>query len=148
MTDDLLTLPQDIEILRLHAEKLDVDKRVRETGRVTISTVTHTRDQLVDELLSNERVEIEHLVVDRMVEEMPAVREEGDTIIIPIVEEIVVVERRLMLRKEVRITRVRSTRHHQEVVQLRSQEAVVSRTAADVPTDHVQVQPEEDHDAQ
>ncbi|NPD68542.1 DUF2382 domain-containing protein [Acetobacteraceae bacterium] len=147
MTDDLLTLPSDIEILRLHAEKLEVGKRVRETGRVTVSTVTHTRDQLVEELVSNERVEIEHLVIDRMVDEMPAVREEGDTIIIPIVEEVVVVERRLMLRKEVRITRVRSTHHYHEVVQLRSQEAVVSRTAADVPTDHVQVKPKEDHDA-
>jgi len=147
LTDDLLTLPSDTEILWLHAEKLDVDKRVRETGRVTVSTVTHTRDQLVEELLSNERVEIEHLVVDRMVDEMPAVREEGDTIIIPIVEEVVIVERRLMLRKEVRITRVRSTHHYHEVVQLRSEEAVVSRTAADVLIDHVQVKPKEDHDA-
>lgn len=142
-----MTVPSNTEILQLHAERVDVDKRVRETGRVTVSTVTHTRDQVVEELLSDQRVEVEHVVVDRVVEEMPAVREEGDTIIIPIVEEVVVVERRLMLRKEVRITRVRSTRHHHEVVQLRSQEVVVSRTTADVPSDYVQVKPKEDHDA-
>lgn len=148
MTDELLTQSAATETLQLHAEQLEIGRRVRETGHVSVSTVTRTHDHLVDELLTNERVEIEHIVIDRVVDEVPSVREEGDTIIVPIVEEVVVVERRLMLRKEVRITRVRSTHHHREVVQLRSQEAIVSRNAADAPSDHVQVQPKEDNDAQ
>ncbi|MGI4744535.1 MAG: DUF2382 domain-containing protein [Janthinobacterium lividum] len=148
MTDEVLTQSLETEVLQLHAEQLKIGRRIRETGNVTVSTVTRTHDHLVDELLSNERVEIEHVAIDRMVDEVPAVREEGDTIIIPIVEEVVVVERRLMLKKEVRITRVRGVHHHQEVVQLRSQEAVVSRTAVNAPSDHVQVQLKEDQDAQ
>ena len=148
LTDELLMQSSDAEVLQLHAEQIKINRQVRETGHVTVSTTTRTHDHLVDELLTSERVEIEHVVIDRMVDEVPAVREEGDTIIIPIVEEVVVVERRLMLKKEVRITRVRSVHRHHETVQLRSQEAVVSRIAVNAPSDNVQAQLKEDHDVQ
>ena len=62
---------------------------------------------------------------------MPEVRQEGDTTIIPIVEEILVVERRLVLKEEVHIRRVRTTEHHKEAVMLRYQEAVVTRHPSD-----------------
>jgi stress response protein YsnF len=58
---------------------------------------------------------------------MPAIREEGETIVVPVVEEVLVVERRLVLKEEVRIRRVRSTERHQERVTLRRQEAAVNR---------------------
>jgi stress response protein YsnF len=64
---------------------------------------------------------------------MPAIREEGDTIVIPIVEEVLVVERRLFLKEEVRVRRVSSTERHQESVTLRHHEAVVTRLPAEPP---------------
>jgi hypothetical protein len=45
----------------------------------------------------------------------------------------VVVERRLMLKEELHIKRVRTTEQHQETVMLRRQEAVVTRTPIDTP---------------
>jgi stress response protein YsnF len=84
---------------------------------------------------AREAVEIERTAIGRPVEAMPAVREEGDTIVVPIVEEVLVVERRLMLKEEVRIRRVRSTQRHQERVTLRHQEAVVTRVRAEQPGD-------------
>ena len=53
----------------------------------------------------------------------------GDTTIFSVVEEVVVVERRLVLKEEVRIRRVQATEHHREMVTLREQEATVTRTA-------------------
>jgi len=50
---------------------------------------------------------------------VPPISQEGDTTIIPVVEEIVVVERRLVLKEEVRIRRVRTKEQHQETVVLR-----------------------------
>ena len=64
---------------------------------------------------------------------MPPVREEGDTIVVPIVEEVLVVERRLFLKEEVSIRRVRSTERHQETVTVRHQEAVVTRLPVESP---------------
>ena len=65
---------------------------------------------------------------------MPAIRQEGDVTIVPVVEEIVVVERRLMLKEELHVRRVRSTHRHEETVTLRYQEAEVVRRPLDGAT--------------
>ena len=117
-----LTLP-------LLAEGLVVARR-RMHSTVRVATVTHEHEQLVDEALTHERVEIEHVPIGRTVEAVPPVREEGDTTIFPVMEEVVVVERRLVLKEEIRIRRLRSTERHQETVVLRTQDAVITRTEA------------------
>ena len=61
---------------------------------------------------------------------MPSISQEGDTTIIPVVEEIVVVERRLVLKEEIRVRRVSTKEQHQETVVLREQEAVTTREEA------------------
>jgi uncharacterized protein (TIGR02271 family) len=114
--------------LRLLAEELSVDRREIETGRVRVATVTREREELVDVPLTREHVEVTHVPVGRTVERMPSIRQDGDTTIVPVVEEILVTERRLILKEEVHIRRVRTTERHQERVKLRHQEAVVTRT--------------------
>ncbi len=120
-------------VLPLLAEEVAVTKQVVETGRVQVARATHEREQLIDELLAHETVEIDRTQIGRQVDAMPAVREEGDTIVIPLVEEVLVVERRLFLKEEVRIRRVRTTERHQESVRLRHQEAVVTRLPVEMP---------------
>jgi stress response protein YsnF len=62
---------------------------------------------------------------------MPSVREEGDTLIVPIVEEAVVVERRLVVKEEIHVRRIRRTENYEERVKVRKQEAVVTRSPMD-----------------
>src|SRR5262249_29298838 len=121
------------KVLPLLSEEVEVSKQRVETGRVQVARVTHEREQLIDELLQRDTVEIERTAIGRPVESMQAVRDERDTIIVAIVEEAVVVERRLVLREEVRIRRVRSTQRHRESVMLRRQEAVVTRVPVETP---------------
>ena len=121
----------DDATLRLVAEELSVVKEKVETGRVRISTRTYEREALVDENLARERVQIETVPVGLRIDAVPEVRQEGDTTIVPVVEEVLVVERRLMLKEEIRIKRVRTTERHQEKVMLRHQEAVVTRHEGD-----------------
>ena len=115
-------------VLRLAAEQLVVGRR-RVAGR-TVRVVTGTRahEQLVEEPLTHERVEIEHVAVDRFVDAVPEPRFEGDTTILSVVEEVVVLERRILLKEEIRIRRVRVTDVHRETVVLREQFADVSIT--------------------
>jgi uncharacterized protein (TIGR02271 family) len=117
--------------LRLLAEELSVAKTKVETGRVRISTRTHEREALVDENLARERVEIETVPVGLRISAIPEVRQEGDTTIVPVVAEVLVVERHLILKEEIRIKRVRTTERHQEKVMVRHQEAVVTRHEVD-----------------
>jgi uncharacterized protein (TIGR02271 family) len=122
-------------IISLLAEEAVVLKQAVETGRVQVTRVTHEREQFIDEELARERVEIERIPIGRQVDSMPAMREEGEIIVIPIVEEVLVVERRLLLKEEVRIRRVRTTEKHREAVSLRHQEAVVTRIPTEAPVD-------------
>ena len=116
--------------LALLAEELAVERRTVVGDTVRIASLTRERTQMIDEPLTHQRVEVERVAVGRPVDAVPPVREEGDTTIIPIVEETLVVERRLILKEEVRIRRVRVVENHHEAVVLREQEAVVARSEA------------------
>ena len=120
-------------VIPLLAEEAAVSKQTVETGRVQVARTTHEREQVIDELLARQTAEIERIPIGQHVDTMPAVREEGDTIVIPIVEEVLVIERRLFLKEEVHVRRVGSTKRHRESVTLRHQEAVVTRLPAETP---------------
>jgi uncharacterized protein (TIGR02271 family) len=120
-------------VVSLLTEDISVAKQKVETGRVKVSTVTHEHAELVDELLAREHVEIEHKPIGKPIEAIPAVREEGDTTIIPIVEEVLFIERRLFLKEEVLVRRVHETERYQERVMLRRQEAVVTHVPVETP---------------
>ncbi|HEY6345209.1 MAG TPA: YsnF/AvaK domain-containing protein [Bryobacteraceae bacterium] len=113
--------------LPLYEEAVTVSKRVVPKNRVRVSTVTHQRRQLVDELLQRENVEIGRISIGRPIEAVPAVREEDDTIIVPVVEEVLTLQRTLILKEEVRIRKVRTEERYQESVTLRSQQAGITR---------------------
>ena len=115
----------------LHVEEISVSRREIKKANVEVALVTGTREQLIDEELTHVRVEIERVPIDRTVEVMPPTRQEGDITIIPVVEEIVVVERRLVLKEEIRVRRVNTKEQHQETIVLREQEAVITREETD-----------------
>jgi stress response protein YsnF len=121
-------------VIPLFEEAVSVSRRVVPTNRVQVSRVTHSHEHLVDELLERERVEVERVAIDKPIDRMPSVREEGDTLIFPVVEEVLKIERVLVLKEEVRIRRVKGTERYQERVTLRKQEAVVNRLPIDETT--------------
>jgi uncharacterized protein (TIGR02271 family) len=75
-------------------------------------------------------VEVERIAIDREIDTAPEIRNDGDTMIIPIVEERLVVEKRLFLREEVHVRRRRVVTQFRQNVTLRSQEVVVERRDA------------------
>lgn len=124
---DRLEAVGDVQVLPLYAEQVALSKRVRKT-RVQVARTTRTREAVVEEDLAHEQVVVERVAIGRVVDAVPDVRQEGDVTILPVMEEIVVVERRLILKEEVHIRRVRTTERHVETVTLREQEAAVTRT--------------------
>ncbi len=61
-----------------------------------------------DEPLFVENAQVERVPVNRIVDGPVATRREGDVTIIPVVEEVVLVEKKLLLKEEIRVTRQRS----------------------------------------
>jgi stress response protein YsnF len=115
----------------LHVEEISVSRREIKKATVQVALVTGTREQLIDEELTHVRVEIERVPIDRTVEVVPPIRQEEDITIIPVVEEVIVVERRLVLKEEVWVRHVSTKEQHRETVMLRRQEAVITREERD-----------------
>ncbi len=111
----------------LFEETMSVSKHVVPTSLVQVSRVTHSHEQLIDELLNREEIEIQRTPIDQVIDTMPPIRQDEDVMVIPVVEEVVRVERHLVLKEEVRIRRIRTTERFQDRVTLRKQEAVITR---------------------
>jgi stress response protein YsnF len=116
--------------LPLAEERLALRKRRVETGRVRIRTVLDEKTQLVQETLDSEVAEVERVPVGVEVDEVPQWRREGDVLVVPLVEEVLVVEKRLVLKEELRLRMRRSSKAYESKVKLRSTRAVVERKPA------------------
>jgi uncharacterized protein (TIGR02271 family) len=112
-------------------EALEIDKRRTDMGHVRIRKVVHEPEEVVDAPLLREAVSIERVPIQRLVDEAVPVRYEGDTMIISLFEEVPMVEKRLLLKEELRITRRRAETHQPVRVTLRREEATVERTAVE-----------------
>lgn len=134
--------PLDQVVIPLHAEEVSIGKKQVATGRVMVSTVTNSREELVEQLLQSERVEVERVPMGQVVATIPEVRTEGDITIIPVVEEALVLQRQIVLKEEVRIRRIRETQNYRETVVLRQQEAVITRVPDTSPPVAVAAPPE------
>jgi len=124
-------LPSQGTSIPVVAEELDVSKRSVATGSVRVQKRLIGHDELVDMPLMREDVDVRRVLIDRDIDSVPLMREEAGTIIVPLVEEVLVVEKRLRLREEVHITRRRTEERHQENVTLLREEVEVSRTGTD-----------------
>jgi stress response protein YsnF len=124
-------LDDDCETVPLVEERAVVRKRKRLTGGVRVRTVVHKHEQVVDETLRVEQVEVKRVRLDdRWIAAPVPVRQEGDTTIVTLHEEVVVVETRLRATEEVHLIRRQATGSARKQVTLRREEAVVERLDA------------------
>jgi len=124
----VITYMPDETIVPLHTQELSIDRRSAVVGTVRLQIHTETRDIAVDEPTATFRVDVKHVPIGRAVSETPPVRQDGDVTIIPVMEEIVVIERRLILKEEIHLRRVRTTDHLRETVAVREQHASIERS--------------------
>ncbi len=120
--------PDAETVIPVIEEQLHADKKVVETGRVKVSKTVTQREESVTLPLDQEEVKVERVVRNEIVKgEIPQIRHEGDTTIIPVLREEVVVKKRLMLVEELHITKKRSRVQHTENIILRKEEATIEK---------------------
>jgi stress response protein YsnF len=122
---------QDTATLQLLAEEFSVTKKTVVTGRVRVATRTRNHEAFLDETLARNSVEISAIPMGVFIDAPPQVRMEGDVTIVPVVEEVLFVERRLRLKEELRIRPIRTVEHYREKITLRRQEAIITRDEGD-----------------
>jgi stress response protein YsnF len=121
-----------LETMPVAEERLAVDRRATETGRVRVRVVTEVEEARVREALRSETIEVERVPVGRELaagEAPPGPREEegGAVLVVPVLEEVLVVEKRLVLKEELRLRRVAASETVEQAVPLRRQRAEIDR---------------------
>lgn len=114
-------------VVPIVAEQLEVQKRKVEAGGVRIRKTVSEREEVVDEPLMREEVHVKRVPVNKVVEGPVPVRHVGNTMIVSLLEEVLVVEKRLMLKEELHITKEQVESYRPQRVRLRTEEAVIER---------------------
>lgn len=126
---------QEVAAIPLVEERVSVTKREVETGRYRIRVGVEERQDRVPIELVHDEVDIERVPMGQEVTQVPSVRLEGSTTIIPVVEEVVVVEKKLVLVEEIHVRRRTTSRTEEVPVTVRREQAEIERSGFD---DHQQ----------
>ncbi|GAB2538729.1 YsnF/AvaK domain-containing protein [Rufibacter soli] len=111
-------------------EKVNLDKEVVEKGSVRITKVVSEQEVPVNIALLQEEHDVQRVPVNQYVETPPPpLRYEGDTMIIPILQEVLVVEKRLLVVEELRITKHQVQTQETQHINLRKEEIKVERVS-------------------
>ena len=118
---------QPVDAIPVIEEEVVVDKQSVVTGRVRVRTITDFVDDVAHATLEKQNIEIRRVPIDQIVDTPPLVRTEGDITIIPVLEEVLVVGKRLLLKEEIHIHRHTDSEVIEEPTTRRKQRVVVDR---------------------
>jgi uncharacterized protein (TIGR02271 family) len=117
-------------------ELIEVRKQMVDTANVRVTKTVHEHEETINEPLRRETVAVTRVPIERVVDTAMPPREEGDTLIIPVYEERLVVQKQLFLKEEVHLTRQGTVdREAQQTVTLRREEVAVERQSLDTLQD-------------
>jgi len=113
--------------LNILQEEANIDKKIVESGKVYIHKKVQETDEEISVPVSHESVTIKKVTVNKYVDVAPLVRNEGNTTIIPVIKEVLVIEKKLLLVEEVHVIKevIESTEEH--TIPLRKEEIEVER---------------------
>lgn len=106
------------ERIPLVEERIAIERRMREGRSVSVTTRPVTEEVTVREPVMREEVTIERVPVGAVVDRMPAIREDGDLTVIPVVEQRPRIVMDLVLVEEIHMRRTRREETHEQVVTL------------------------------
>jgi uncharacterized protein (TIGR02271 family) len=102
---------EPIRRLELREEELVAHKELEEVGEVVVRTAVDEVPSRLEVEALREEVQIQHEPVGQVVSERREPWEEDDSLIVPLYEEQLVVVKRLVLREQIRVRRVKTTTH-------------------------------------
>ena len=121
---------EENQVLPVIEERATIRREVVETGRVVVTKRVHEADEQIVVPVQHDEVHYERVPLNQTLPAgatAPGPRQEGDTLIIPVLREVAVVEKRLLLVEELRITKRQVTTEHAEPLHLRREEVLVER---------------------
>jgi len=120
-------------------EELTLGRRQVKTGSVRVEKRVLRHEETVDVPVVLQTIHVRRVPKNRVVQSVPAVRKVGSTLIVPVVEEELVITKRLVLKEEIHLETRKRTSHVRRTVPLSKETARVTRldatgNATDGPT--------------
>ena len=119
--ETLEVAPGEARIIPVIREEVRVTRREVERGGVRVHKRVEEREEIVEQPTYREEVTVERVTLGQPLDAAVPPRQEGDTLIIPVLEEMLVVEKRLVLKEEIRITKRRIEEMEQARILLREE---------------------------
>jgi uncharacterized protein (TIGR02271 family) len=113
-------------------EHLQVDKRPVVKGKLKLVKSVEERLESVTVPLQRETFQVKRVPINEVVSQPTGSRQEGDTLIIPVFEEFVVVEKRYRLVEEIHVVRSQTTRDEVQDVVVRRERVRLERDGEEV----------------
>ena len=121
--------PKTDLVIPVIEEQVQVDKQWVETAKVVVRKTVSEEQVAVDVPLVHETYRIEHVPVNKLVYTRPAVREEENVTIIPVIREVIV--KRYEIVEEVHVIREKTTTTEHHEVTLAKEEIQIDRKPLD-----------------
>lgn len=102
-------------------EQAKVDKKLVEKGKVRVIKKVVTEEEKVKLEVRNEEVNVERVPVNEYTDTLPQVRYEGETTIIPVIKEVAVVQKKIWVVEEIRITKKTQITEEERTVPLKKE---------------------------
>ena len=113
---------------RLVSEDLNVERKFIDGDTVQVRTVTTVTEHAVEEMLRHQTADIQRVPIGCEVDAMPEIKQQGDLTIVPIVKEVLILHRQMVLVEEIHICRVSTDEPFATTVALREQRAEITRS--------------------
>jgi uncharacterized protein (TIGR02271 family) len=117
-------------VIPVMEEQLTTERRQVKTGSVKIEKRVIREEKAIDLPVTHELVEVQRVRKNQVIQSIPAVRNIGGSIIIPVVEEELVITKRLVLKEEIHLVKRRVTQRTRRKVPLSKEVARVVRLDA------------------
>ncbi len=116
-------------IIPVIKEHVEVSKKVIEKAKVRLSKRVNETVESYDVPLTEEEIVVKRVQKNELVDTPPAaLRYEGDVMIIPVLKEVAVIEKRIMLVEEIHVVKYKYNKTETQRVVVRNEEVNVVRT--------------------
>jgi uncharacterized protein (TIGR02271 family) len=117
-------------VIPVIAEELTIETRRSARAEVRVHTRVETREEVIDTPIAREEVVVERIPVNKIVDgtdAVPLIREEAGVLIIPVIEEVVILQTQRVVREEIRVFKRRTTASTSQTVVLRREVVDIDR---------------------
>ncbi|MEJ8755663.1 YsnF/AvaK domain-containing protein [Pontibacter sp. H259] len=126
--DETLHTKREERVIPVIEEQAHVSKRVVESGKVRISKNVHEDEVLIDVPIVHEEVDVQRIPINQYVDQAPpAVRYEGDKMIVTVLREELVLVKRIKVVEELHIINRKVEEHNTQPISLRREEINIER---------------------